>query len=169
VTPGARIEHTLPGRTRFRVPSRRRDSAYFEQVATILAGLDGVDGVSASAVTGSVLVYHRAPLDVVITFARERELFEASAHEPPPERPQAQPLPALLGERLDQLDLAVRFSSGGRSSLNAITLGGLLLAATYQLVNGRTLPAGVTLLRYAARLVDRSSWRRDGEEVGAGS
>jgi hypothetical protein len=51
---------------------------------------------------------------------------------------------------LDQLDLGVRFVTQGRSTVGGIALGALLVAAAYQFVSGRGLPAGITLLNYAA-------------------
>lgn len=156
--PTALLEHTLPGRTRFRVPARRRDDGYFAELAAALAGLNGVDQVLTTPLSGSVLVYHRTPADSIVAFARERGLFDVGTAAPPG-RPTPRPLALVLGERLDQTDLALRLMSRGESNLEEIALGGLLIGALYQFLNGRGLPAGVTLLRYANTLIDRPSRR----------
>jgi hypothetical protein len=159
MTSTALIEHALPGRTRFRVPSRRRDADFFAQVATALGGLEGVQQVATTPISGSVLIYHRAPVDTIVAFAREQGLFQVAAAAAPSEAP-SRPLAVVLGEWLDQVDFALHLTSQGRSSLEELTLGGLLLAVMYQFLKGRSLPPAVTLLRYANDLVERPSENR---------
>jgi hypothetical protein len=58
VTDLAQIVHTLPGRTRFRIPARRHDAAYFARLDTQLRQLAGVSAVTSNPTTASVLVLH---------------------------------------------------------------------------------------------------------------
>src|SRR5690606_36948049 len=50
--------HCLPRRTRLKVPQRRRDHAFFGELRRRLSALSGVESVSVTPETASVVVYH---------------------------------------------------------------------------------------------------------------
>lgn len=50
--------HSLPRRTRLKVPRRRRDCAYFTDLGRRLAALSGVESVTITPETASVVVHH---------------------------------------------------------------------------------------------------------------
>ncbi len=61
--PRATVVHQMAGRTRLRIPDKRRDQPYFDQVADRLRELPGVTQVEANATTASVLIEHEQNLD----------------------------------------------------------------------------------------------------------
>lgn len=50
--------HSLPRRTRLKVPGRRRDKAFFAEIERLLGALTGVHSVTATPETGSIIVHH---------------------------------------------------------------------------------------------------------------
>ncbi len=68
--------HSLPRRTRLKVPKRRGDRAFFTDVERRLGALTGVHAVSARPETGSIVVHH-AP-----EFRWESVRFEAMGIRP---------------------------------------------------------------------------------------
>ncbi|WP_354682363.1 HMA2 domain-containing protein [Cupriavidus necator] len=71
----AQLSHALPGRLRVKVPTRRHDAAYFDDVVRRLSECSGVDEVSVNPVTASVLIIHSTSDDAVASYALQQELF----------------------------------------------------------------------------------------------
>lgn len=160
--PRAQIAHSLPGRTRIRVPGRKHDREYFENGADKLAELDGTGSVVANPGTASFLVLHRTSLEALGDFARAKGLFDLKLHD---ETNAAGPrsLPHAFADSFDLADLALRIRTGGRVDLVSIIFGALVAAAGFQMYRGKTLPAGVSLLHYAFHLIPRPP----GQPIGA--
>ncbi|MCX8053441.1 MAG: heavy-metal-associated domain-containing protein [Armatimonadetes bacterium] len=57
---GAVVESYVPGRIRVRLPRERRDTSVLSEVASILAGVDGIKSVKTNEITGSILVEYDA-------------------------------------------------------------------------------------------------------------
>jgi len=62
--PIAHIVHRLRGRLRLKVPDRRGNTGWFEQVASSLRMIPGVIRVEARSASGSLLIHHRADLSL---------------------------------------------------------------------------------------------------------
>ena len=71
----ARIAHATARRVRLRVPSRKGDAGFFEEVARRLHECAAVEDVAINPRTGSVLVRHRGDFDAVTAHATSRGLF----------------------------------------------------------------------------------------------
>lgn len=56
--PEAHICHLSSGRVRVRIPSMRKNAAYFSHLQEYLSSLPGVKRVEANPLTGGVLVFH---------------------------------------------------------------------------------------------------------------
>ncbi|MCW5771427.1 MAG: hypothetical protein KIT16_07320 [Rhodospirillaceae bacterium] len=132
----AHIVHHVPGRVRLRIPSLRGKAAYFDDLAAALALADGVRSASANALTGSVLIRFEGALDPVLEAASGLGLFDIDAAAGP------------HGGHLVRAPAAL-----GAAVLGA--LGGM------QFLRGQGLPAGVTLLWYAASLAARAGQGRE--------
>jgi hypothetical protein len=147
--PVAVVVHRLPGRMRVRVEERRRDEAYFAQVAQQLRQCPTVVDVSVTPLTGSVLILHDGTdTDVVTGYAKAFDLFEVVL--PASGSVGAEPRPdQVIQERLDHVDRWMRRESGDHADLRSLALIGLLGGAVWQMARGRMLPAGATLLWYA--------------------
>lgn len=157
--PSAHIAHRMPGRLRLRVAERRGDEAWFRGAVAQLRECPTVSDVSASPVTGSLLVRHDGPdIDVIQSYARALELFEVAQDPAPPAAHTAAP-DSLIRGRLVDADRWVRRESANGTDLRSLALVGLLGASVWQALRGQVLPAAGTLLWYALTL---SGTRSDG-------
>ncbi|MGD2113901.1 MAG: hypothetical protein PVG07_02540 [Acidobacteriota bacterium] len=163
--PGAHLIHHVEGRTRLRLPEYRGETERLERLAESLGSVQGVEAVTANPVTGSVLVYHRlnGPEELE-DVARERGLFDLR-------RPAKRPLLSRrLGERVQaragQAERWIERESRGEVDLPGFTFVLLLFASFYQALQGRALPAGVTLLNYALKMVPAFPASKAGSDGG---
>lgn len=77
--PGAYISHSTLARVRFRVPEKRGDTAYFNEVKAQLESEKGIAGVEVNPKTASVLVFHGTTEEKVAQAAAKTGLFAVSA------------------------------------------------------------------------------------------
>jgi hypothetical protein len=161
--PDAEIIHALPGRARLRVGARRRDSEWLAAAAAALRNAPGVEDVTASALTGSLLVRHRGELEEVVKWAETQELFrvvqpaEASrsdAAAPAADEPHAARLltPLLDPRILRLLGQRVAGRVAAESDPRQVAAAVLALLGALQMARGQVLPAAVTLLTEAFKL-----------------
>jgi hypothetical protein len=144
--PEAAISHSAHGRTRFRVVSKRREDAFFAKVAEHLRGADGVTQVEVNAATGSVLVHHRLPLDVLIQRARKESLFRVDDGA-------TQRLRDHLRRQFGTLNGEVSRLTEGRLDLEDCAVLLLLAVGLRQLVAGQFAAPALTAFFYAATLL----------------
>lgn len=146
--PQAFIVHSTTGRVRFRFPHQQGDAAFFDMLATGLAGLASVLETRASSHTGSVLVLHTGDLSNLIAQAQTRGLFDVSTA----------PLPAASFRRIrntiDAADDLVAKGTGDTLSVGKLLFFGLVGAGIYQANRGHLLPAGMTLFKHALEIMD---------------
>jgi hypothetical protein len=127
--PLARIVHTIPGRARLRIDSRRGDGAFFAALATGLSIIPGVSRADVRPLTGSVLIEHNGPLERVIAAAAQKGLFVVA--------------------RASTVAAAAPPATFDPKVAMGVGLG---VFALWQLAQGRVLPPAVTLAWYAANL-----------------
>lgn len=144
--PSARIVHKIPGRCRLRTHGMKRNGAYFAELGSGLSQIDGVLSVQTSPLTESVLIVHEGSIDPVL---REAELRGYLHVDDGPQEPYL----AGLDRALSRSDAKLRQATAGRMDFETLTFLGFLAGGIYQISQGRALPAGVTLLRYAVELV----------------
>jgi hypothetical protein len=77
--PEAHVTHHVAGRTRLRVPSRRRNAEYFTRVREELAKRSGFERIETTPVSGSILLHHDLTLEVIEQYGVETELFRITA------------------------------------------------------------------------------------------
>lgn len=148
--PTAHISHTIAGRMRLRIPTKRRDADFFAELARTFSTLEGVAWVKPNFLTGSVLVVHKPELtmDQIQRFAQERELFEIASQ---PSRPAIELGPLIAVSRHW---LAQRFGQAEKPT--AETRGGIVLAllilGLIQLSRGQILAPATTLFWYALEM-----------------
>ena len=151
MTSHAYAVHRLPGRVRLRVPSRRNDRPFFDELARRLRRLDAVTGVQTNAVTGSVLVEHKgeiADLAKAILGGDAGDLVELGLSLPPVAR--------RLRAEIAGIDEAVQRFTGGAIDLGTLASFGLLTLAALQILRGRQTRNVVSLGWYASELLRRS-------------
>jgi hypothetical protein len=122
MVPTAIVEHQLPGRARLRVSSKRGDVAWFASVIGRLASHPEIDELSANPRTGSILIRHQEPVDLLELLATESSLIEIANN---PER--VRPVPST-GE-----------ASAPVPKLLDMTAVGLLGLSAYQAARGQVL------------------------------
>jgi hypothetical protein len=165
MTPAGLLVHHIPGRTRFRIPVKRGDRAYFANLTEQLGQCPGVGAVTASEVTGSVLVLHEAAdPDVLVSYARTFDLFDVpdalsggEAIRPPAE---------ILNLSLGHVDEWIRTHTRRGTDLRSVALTGLVGAAIWQMLRGQTLPAAATLIWYALTVASRDRQGSGGRQEG---
>jgi len=82
MVPAAHIEHQLPGRARLRVPSKRGEVPFFEKVVRELSKHPAVHELTATPLTGSIMLQYSEPLHAITAAAAAQNLFAAARAEP---------------------------------------------------------------------------------------
>jgi hypothetical protein len=165
--PSAHLVHHVEGRTRLRVPEHRGETEQLDRLAESLGAVQGVDAVTANPVTGSVLVYHRlSGPEELEAVARERGLFDL--RRPGRRSLLSRRLGERVQERVGQAERWIEKESRGEVDLPGFTFVLLLFASFYQALRGRALPAGVTLLNYALKMVPAFPASEPGSHAGWG-
>ena len=167
MVPPAYVVHSLPGRTRLRIPSRKGDANYFDHARVLLRE----SGIAASCgmLTASVVLEHRMPLEEVRTIALEHELF-AVVDDDPATSPLSSFAPlhvVATGFVVAAVYQAFRkqFMGSGVENLwnaygairtlhNHPVAAALVTLGLVQLARGNTLPSAVNLLYYALNARD---------------
>ena len=144
----AHVVHHIPGRVRLRIPAKRRDRAYFEQVKARLEQIHLISAVEVNPASASVLVRYAGPLANLLVEAAGAGLHELA--EISDDLPPVPPVTDTVIERLIDLDKQIIESSGASLNGRAMLLLGLVAAAGVQLYRGQLLGPAVPLLWYAA-------------------
>ena len=82
--PKAFIKHQLPGRVRIKIPHKRGNEAFFEELAEAFAGCDFISQLQLNSQSASLLIVHTAPsVDAIIEFAANVGLFTLVSEDDP--------------------------------------------------------------------------------------
>jgi hypothetical protein len=163
--PAARISHLTDRRLRIRVPEKRRDAAFFANVADRLSAWDSVERVETNPLTASVLIHFSDPQQLFLEAIAKNDLFDidfdaAFAQQSGPFVTRAAVQSFANADRglrrwtQNQIDM--------RGMLFLLLLGG----GVYQLLRGRLATPAPTLLWYAGDLLGLWS-DRPGDTAGA--
>jgi hypothetical protein len=147
--PVAVVAHSAHGRTRFRVPARRRDAEYFATVEQRLPQGPDVERVQGNPITGSVLVHHRGPAEALYTYAEKNELFRVSTL--------GDRASNLLRQRGSVLDQQLRELTGQYLDVRSLTFIALVSIGLVQAMRGQFAGPALTIFWYAATLLDGSN------------
>lgn len=146
--PVAVVAHSARGRTRFKIPARRRDAQYFATVEQRLPNAPDVERVQANPITGSVLVHHRGPAEALYTYAEKNELFRVNTL--------ADRASHLLRQRGRSLDQQLREFTSGYLDVRSLTFITLVSIGLVQTLRGQFAGPALAIFWYAATLVDGS-------------
>ena len=138
----ARLAHHSSLRTRVRVPHRRRDHAFFEEIGKTLGALPGVRSVEVNPLTASILVLHDRDFHWPQTFALEEGPARPPTH-----------LLAHLRHLYRHYNGQVRVSTGGALDLSALLflfVGGFAIVQAWR---GRLEVPAMTLAWVASEIV----------------
>jgi hypothetical protein len=146
--PLAVVAHSARGRTRFKIPARRRDVQYFATVEQRLPNAPDVEGVQTNPITGSVLVHHWGPAEALYTYAEQNELFCVSTL---PDRASN-----LMRQRGRSFDQQLREFTSGYLDVRSLTFITLVSIGLVQSLRGQFAGPALAIFWYAATLVDES-------------
>jgi Heavy metal associated domain 2 len=141
VKPRAYRVHRTPGRIRFKIPGRRGDRAFFDEIAELLRRFSTVTKVDCNPLTGSLLLHHLGDID----------------GEP------MQPLLSVLADVLE-VDQSIQRYTRGALDLSTATALSLLALAGFQLLRGHQPVIAVSLAWYATELLRR--WQDPSDKSG---
>lgn len=113
----AAVVHTVPGRTRLRVPERQRDPTYFADVARRFSDHPLVKRVVVNPHTASILLQHDGTIDAIVADFPDTLKLVAYA------------VPAR--------SVAVRMSQFSPANLHQLLVLACLLLSAYQIRRGR--------------------------------
>jgi Heavy metal associated domain 2 len=142
--------HHLPGRTRFKIPERRGDHAFFDEISEQLRKFPSVRGVEANPVTASLLLHYSGDLDSEPMQA----VLNALAEIVEPEL-SAAPVATRLRAEAVEVDQAIQRFTHGALDLSSATALGLLALAGVQLLRGQQPVIAISLAWYATELLRR--------------
>lgn len=146
----AEIVHQLPGRLRLRVPQRRGDATYFGTLEHSLSRCPGVQSLEVNPRTGSVLLYHDVEAEAIAEYGRANELFTVGERGGQRAQPTARTVDVFRA-----LDSRLQQETAGAWDLRELAFVFLSASGLVQTARRNVWPAGVSLLWYAATLVDR--------------
>jgi hypothetical protein len=146
----AYVVHHTPGRVRLRIPSRRDDVAFFQDIETRLSQCTSVQQVRSNPATAGVLVRYADEMSLL------QELGEIGLPEVQVEfgLPPLEPVGARLVRRLTQVDRGIVSATRGQVDGTGLTLLFLLGASLVQIARGDVFGAAVPLLWYAGQTVN---------------
>lgn len=112
------VVHELFGRLRLRIPEKRKDGAYFAELAERLSECPGVTRVESNALTGSVLLLHTEETTAtdVARYAEQAALFSVKWLSATPSRTLGQ----QAAKSLDAFGRGLTSVSGGLVDLQSI-------------------------------------------------
>lgn len=141
--PAVSVSSSALGRTRLKVDSSMRQSEFFDRVVGDLKRFPGVASIEANRLTGSILLHHTVPLDVLKEYAQRRnQLFVV---ESPADESQAKRAREARRRARRRPGDEIRLSREARSVLGTLGFFGFCGLGVYQLMRGQTLPAGFNL------------------------
>lgn len=150
----ASITHNMQGRLRIRIPSRKRDDAYFAAVKDALSAAEGVDSVEVTPQTGSVLVFHHTAVDAITQAGASKDLFEIIAA---PEVRNTM-LHDSISAQVSKINDRIKELSEGGVDLRGLAFIALVGTGIYQIARGNfAAPAWYTAFWYALGLFGKSA------------
>jgi hypothetical protein len=154
--------HRTPKRLRLKVPTRKKDAAYFSLIQEELLDLEGVEKVEVNPTTGSILIIKDPNENTVDTYTRTTRFFDFAEGQEQPHTPME-----TIAASFHPLDMRLRQLSGGELDLRNIVSLSLLGMAGYQLAIGDFgLPPWYHAIWFAHML---HIYRRDGVKTIAAS
>jgi hypothetical protein len=150
--PRARVVHASAGRVRLRIPTRRRNEAYFAALRDRLGQQHGVERVETNPATGSVLL-HGADIGSGTSFLetlRDIDLFLVDLIEPPEP---TTPVPHQVRQHFRRIEDRLQMLTGRPANIGSLVFFGFVGLGLYQLVRGNIASPATTLFWNAASVL----------------
>jgi hypothetical protein len=143
----ARVCHATSGRLRIRIDARRRDAAYFAQLAETIGRLPGIQRVESNALTGTVLILHTLAPGRVRSEIESFAGVSLATENPQPSPGRQVPAGVVKGH--------VAGTAGIATDTRGLAILALLGLAIHQAIEGNVMVPAVSLLWYAFNLFER--------------
>lgn len=145
MSPTAHICHAVPGRIRFRIPNKRRDTAYFYRLHEKFSSVQCIEQVNVNPLTGSLLLQYSGDLQRIMEQIKQYRLFDVVSKSPRNEDSLAERTSASL----QALNEQIRARSAGELDFWSLVFLTLIGMSVVQLVKGNIVVPATTLLWYA--------------------
>ncbi|MDN5869628.1 MAG: hypothetical protein L0H73_02735 [Nitrococcus sp.] len=148
MTPRAELHHSIPGRTRLRLPARRGDVGYFTRLRAALEAIPGISEVRVNARIGGVTLLHPGlSSEPIYVWAAENGWFQIDDARLHPDY-------FLQGVTRDISAASRRLASARQAAASGVRMRNALFVALVimgisQTVRGQITAPAVTLFWYA--------------------
>ncbi len=153
--PDAYVVHETPSRLRLKVPTRRRDTAFFCDARRRLSEEIPGARIDVNPRTASILIYAPHAGRAIAALSTDGPFRVCNAL-------QAAPTLQGLSAQAASINESVRRLSGGLADARSYIVAGLIVTALVQIARGRVFAPAVTLLWYAGQAVH--AWTPASEE-----
>ncbi|WP_031432449.1 HMA2 domain-containing protein [Methylomarinum vadi] len=159
--PSAFVKHQLPGRVRLKIPEKKGDFRYFDRVADVFAGSQGITQLQLNPPAASVLISHRDDISFqhIVEFAENNGLFRLT-EKPEDYEPLTLPnlpIATLSSIGLDRVDDSLLNLSKNRLDNRSVLFLTLIGLAIHQIARGNIMAPAASLLWYALELLEKEN------------
>jgi hypothetical protein len=150
---GAYVEHQIEKRIRIRIPSRRGDVSYFEDLRSKFSRLEKFERIQINPLTGSVLITHDdIDLKGIADYAEEKGIFSLD-----PDGPPSAPLARQVVNPVEKISNFLNQITDGEVDLAGLIFVSLLAFGIFEILRGRfTTPPWYTAFWYAFGVFTKS-------------
>lgn len=153
--PVAEIIHQTRGRTRLKVPGKRRDGQFFFDIEKQLAKLPGIEAVKGNPLSSSILLQHPdAGHDDTISTIKKLGVFDSIETASAPKTSGSNP--EAITEALTELEGTFSDYAQKQHSLLFTLLIGL---AIVQILRGNIMAPAIPLLGYAIEIALKDKYQ----------
>ena len=144
----AYVVHSSAGRTRIKVPARKGNVSYFDDLEALFGQLPDVKEVSCNPAVASVLILHDTmSIGDLQAFAAQHGLFELEAD------PRGEALWELAAAGLSSLDRKFRAYTDGNLDVRSMLLLVMMFLLVRQLLRGHVAAPAASLLWYVFQML----------------
>jgi Heavy metal associated domain 2 len=143
------VAHTIPGRTRLRVPEMRKNYDYFEDIQRDLADCPGIESIETNSSTGSILIIHSCSVDELKQYLTNRGLVTFRE-----ENEKAISITDSVAHSIRKIDRQICSFTSNNVSSKEMIFSFLVLLSLYQMIKGSILPAASTLIWYGLNILE---------------
>ena len=161
----AYISHFSKGRLRLRIPSKKRDKAFWGRLQATLSGLKGMEQVRINPVSGSLLLLYHNPVEIP---ERIKALGKKSFHYRRKESFSAKDnsITRTMTGTFHRLNTRIRRFTKGELDVSTLSFLALTGVGIYQISRKNiTAPAWHTAFWYALNIFLLKNGERKGKEL----
>ncbi|MCX8069325.1 MAG: hypothetical protein N2738_02350 [Thermodesulfovibrionales bacterium] len=148
----ALIVHKIPSRIRIKVPSKKGDISFFENVMGKLEEISAIEKIEINAYTGSIVIYSSSKSDFIVNSIKSMGLFNliGSNYE-------KRTIHRSVKTAFKDIDKKVKGLTAGELNLADIVFLALIGVVVYQIQRGNfAAPAWYTAIWYAMNIFLKS-------------